>query len=143
MEQEIFALINKERNGVKPIPYGTLVWDEKLAGVARARAEEALATGEYGHNLPSGSPDPALTKIGYQKPARENIALPQSAAEAVKSWMDSTGHRASMLWPEARSIGVGVAVSKAPVKMHDEVHGGAVYEGIHVAVYAIFYASGK
>lgn len=139
MEREIFALINKERAGIKPVPYTALVWDEKLAAVARARAEEALATGEYGHDLPSGSLDAALTKIGYLSPARENATLRQSAVEAFKSWMDSPGHRASILWPEARSVGVGVAVSKTPVKMRDLERAGAVYEGIHVAVYAIFY----
>jgi len=139
MEQEIFALINKERASAKPVPREPLVWDEKLASVARARAEEALATGEYTHILPSGSPQTALAKIGYLNSACENAGLRRSAAEQVQGWMHSPPHASNMLWPEARSVGVGVAVSKAPVKMHDEVHGG-VYEDIHVAVYAIFYA---
>lgn len=138
MEREIFALINKERTSIKPVPYGALAWDDKLAAVARARAEEALATGKFTHDLPSGSLDVALTKIEYPDSARENAALALSAAETVEGWMHSPPHASNMLWPEARSIGVGVAVSKAPVKMHDEVHGG-VYEGVHVAVYAIFY----
>ncbi|MHB8927073.1 MAG: CAP domain-containing protein [Bacillota bacterium] len=146
MEREILALINKERSGVKPAPYTALVWDDKLAGVARARAAESIASGSGGHSLPSGLPSIALTKIGYLGSWAENVFATSEAGDSaaiaracVKGWMDSPGHRSNMLWPEARSIGVGVTVSEAPVNLLVKEHGGEVVKGIHVTVYAIFY----
>ena len=150
MEREIFASINKERTGIKPVPYGALVWDDKLAAVARARAEEALATGRFTHALPSGLPSVALARIGYLNPSSENALITTEGSDqaaivsgCVKGWMGSPGHRANMLSPEWQFAGVGVAVSRAPVNMRDEIHGGVEQKGVHVAVYAIFYASGK
>ena len=47
------------------------------------------------------------TLVHTTLPVSENIAMGQlSAAEVVQAWMDSPGHRANILNPEHRRIGV-------------------------------------
>lgn len=65
---------------------------------------------KFAHERPDGSgPNTVMKELGYKYSAfGENIAQGQkSAAEVVKSWMNSEGHRANILQDSFRHLGVG------------------------------------
>lgn len=98
------------------------------AGVGVSQTESAVIAGTNGERARSGLP-PLSVDAGLMNGARahaarmarsrqlvhgagvaENIGMGQtSAAEAVSSWMRSSGHRANMLNPSHTRIGVAVA----------------------------------
>ncbi len=66
----------------------------------------------YAHTAPDGSRpwDRAAAAGSRCRTVGENIACGQrSAAEVVRGWMNSPGHRANILRPEFTRIGVGLA----------------------------------
>ncbi len=103
--EESFAvldLINKERAkaGLKP-----LKMDKKLLDAAMKRAEENIVY--YDHKRPDGSTfntvDTSFSDMG------ENIAIGyHNAQEVMNGWMNSPGHKANILDPDYKSVGVGV-----------------------------------
>lgn len=103
--EKVVELVNAER--VKEnIPPLTL--DEELCKVSQIRADEIVGT--FAHTRPDGSDWYSLLKennISYST-AGENIAAGQSTPEEVVSgWMASSGHRANILNPNFKKIGVG------------------------------------
>ena len=112
MEREVLELVNKVRaeNGLS-----ALTWAEDVARVARAHSSDMINRNFFSHTNPDGlSPFDRLKNNGISyRTAAENIAYGQKTAEAVmKSWMNSSGHRANILNKNVKEIGVG-AVKKS------------------------------
>ncbi|MBD5785130.1 CAP domain-containing protein [Cellulosimicrobium terreum] len=88
-----------------------LVVDERLTAAAQLHSEDMLAQDYFDHtSLDGRSPWDRAKAQGYANPSGENIAKGQAtAADVVRAWMDSPGHRANILNCDFREIGVGYA----------------------------------
>lgn len=110
MASEVIRLTNIERvkDGSAPLQYHA-----GLQRAAMVRAEEI--TRKFSHTRPDGTTaETVLLDCGVSNGAGENIAAGQKTPEAVvRAWMNSSGHRATMLNPNAKYIGVGVC--KSPI----------------------------
>lgn len=96
----VLELVNQVRaeNGVAP-----LVWDSELEDAACLRAAECGLY--FDHTRPNGQDCFSLT----DKMNGENIAAGVGSAEQVVAlWMNSPGHRANILNPDFKSMGVGM-----------------------------------
>ncbi|MGW5903913.1 CAP domain-containing protein [Streptomyces althioticus] len=106
---EVVELTNRERAraGLPPLSR-----DPLLTTAARAHSADMVARDFYAHTAPDGSKpwDRAAAAGSRCRTVGENIACGQrSAAEVVRGWMNSPGHRANILKPEFTHIGVGFA----------------------------------
>lgn len=104
-EAEVIRLVNKIRTE-EGLP--ALTTNSSLSNAAALRAEEIVTL--YSHTRPDGSSCftvlPAFS-ISYRA-AGENIAAGQpTPAAVVNAWMNSLGHRANILNPKFKSLGVG------------------------------------
>jgi uncharacterized protein YkwD/uncharacterized membrane protein required for colicin V production len=105
-EAAMLHLVNSDRRqrGLQP-----MVMDERLRKVARAHAKDMLAHGYFAHTDPQGR-DPfarlSAAGIGYLA-AGENLAFAPSASAAHAGLMNSPGHRANILRPAFRRVGIG------------------------------------
>ncbi|MDI2588982.1 CAP domain-containing protein [Psychrobacillus sp. NEAU-3TGS] len=109
--QQVVDLTNQERAkaGLKALQI-----DTKLAQSALAKSQDMKNKNYFSHTSPTyGSPFDQMKSFGVTyKSAGENIARGQrSAAEVVKSWMASPGHKANILNPSYTHIGVGLSDS--------------------------------
>lgn len=109
IEQEILKLVNAERSkqGLSPL---TLNWE--LSRVAKFKSEDMRDSKYFSHNSPTyGTPFEMIKNFGISyKTAGENIAAGQKSAEDVmKSWMNSSGHKANILNKNYTQLGVGYA----------------------------------
>lgn len=113
-EQQVFALINEEREEEEAAP---LVHDAWLSEVARCHSEDMLARGFFSHTNPDGEdPFDRLANAGVTyRIAGENVAMlsnyPDPAEGVVEGWMDSAGHRENILRESFTHSGLGVARS--------------------------------
>lgn len=91
--------------------------DSRLAEVALVQAKAMSASGKVSHDV-AGPFSVRVAKLRKSK-AAENIAAGfLSFAETLKQWEDSPGHRANLLMPGARKVGVAsVANPKSPYRM--------------------------
>jgi stress response protein SCP2 len=107
---EVVAATNVER-ARHGLP--ALTVDARLAAAAQAHSDDMVRRDFFAHASPDGRQvwDRAVAQgYAYRKVA-ENIAAGQrSAAEVVRGWMDSPGHRANILDGELTQIGVGHAL---------------------------------
>jgi uncharacterized protein YkwD len=106
-EQQMFALVNKERfaQGLQP-----LTFDTRLQNLAREHSNDMFQRGYFSHYTPEGlSPFDRMdrAKITYQY-AGENLALAPSTTLAMQGLMNSPGHRANILNPNFHKVGIGV-----------------------------------
>ncbi|GDX62213.1 hypothetical protein LBMAG33_5230 [Candidatus Levyibacteriota bacterium] len=105
-EKNMLELINNERknNGLNP-----LVMNEKLRIVAQNQSRDMFANGYFSHTSLNGlTPFDRLRKMNISyKYAGENLALAPSAEIAMQGLMNSKGHRASILSPNFKQIGIG------------------------------------
>lgn len=94
-----------------------VVQDSKLAAVALVQAQAMSASGKVSHDV-GGAFSVRVAKLRKSK-AAENIAAGfLSFPETLKQWEDSPGHRANLLMPGARKVGVAsVANPKSPYRM--------------------------
>lgn len=100
LEQETFALINIERTktGAQPI-----VWNEKIANVARTYAKELIDNEFFAHTDQQGqNVHERLNAAGvYHFVSNENLAqIPRdglTAKQVVDGWMESPGHRSTIV----------------------------------------------
>ncbi|MFD3522615.1 CAP domain-containing protein [Streptomyces sp. NPDC058653] len=104
---DVVALTNAERGaaGLRP-----LAPDPRLTSAAQAHSDDMVARGFYSHTSPDGRQpwDRAAAAGCTHRGIGENIACGQrSAAEVVRGWMDSPGHRANILKPDFTHIGIG------------------------------------
>ncbi len=114
-ETEVLALLNRARAdaGLPPLDA-----DPSLAEVGRAHAVDMYVRGYFAHDTPEceagvvpGCRDPFnrmhAAGITYAT-AGENLALAPSARAAHEGLMGSPGHRANILDPRFRRVGIGV-----------------------------------
>ncbi|WP_242418029.1 CAP domain-containing protein, partial [Frankia sp. CpI1-P] len=99
--------IEREREGLAP-----LAVDPMLTAAAAEHSRDMVARGFFAHTSPDGrTVSDRVTDLGYRYArVAENIAAGQTTAEeVVAGWMQSPGHRANILIPQLRQIGVGHA----------------------------------
>ncbi|WP_381795986.1 CAP domain-containing protein [Streptomyces niveus] len=107
MASDVVALTNAERTAARLRP---LAGDPRLTTAAQAHSDEMVGQGFYSHTSPDGRQpwDRAAAAGCTHRGIGENIACGQrSAAEVVRGWMDSPGHRANILKPDFTHIGIG------------------------------------
>ena len=115
--QEVLDLVNAERAkyGLTPLVMG----DSKLTAAAQKRAEEIATVNS--HTRPDGSKCFTVLKEYNvtDAPTGENAAWGSvSPEEVVEAWMNSEGHRANILNPEARKMSVGYYYNSASTWGH-------------------------
>lgn len=105
-EEEMLRLLNEERikRGLAP-----LKMDEKIRMVARAHSEDMFRRGYFAHDSPDGvTPAERLDQAGIRyRVMGENLALAPDVQLAHKGLMESPSHRANILFPEYRKVGIG------------------------------------
>ena len=108
IEDRVVSIVNDERRkrGLRPLRH-----DHRLHRSARARSDDMAARGYFAHIAPDGkSPGDWMRELGYTAPAGENIACGQpDPPKVMMNWMNSPPHRANILHPAVRAIGVGVS----------------------------------
>lgn len=91
-----------------------LTINDALNAAAQARALDMKTHGYFAHHNPGTGkgPSEAIAEAAYAaRASAENIAKGnwRSSQALVQGWIDSPGHRANILNPEMREIGVGLA----------------------------------
>jgi len=106
-EKQLLDLLNAERakRGLQP-----LVADAKLTQVARQHSEEMLKLHYFAHeSQATGSPFDRMGRAGIRyRVAGENLAFAPNPERAHTGLMNSPEHRANILRPEFRKVGIGV-----------------------------------
>jgi uncharacterized protein YkwD len=110
-EKDVLALVNRDRAAAKLPP---VEWDAKLAEVARAHSRDMADHDFVGHVSPrTGTALDRVRKAGLEPElVLENVGRAYSAAEAESGFMASPGHRANVVEPKAKRMGVGVVLGK-------------------------------
>ncbi len=106
-EQGMLALVNQERTSRGLV---ALQMDDALVQLARSHADDMFKRGYFAHVTPEGKdPFDRMHDAGvtYQY-AGENLALAPTLQIAHDGLMNSPGHRANILNPNFRKIGIGV-----------------------------------
>lgn len=109
-ELKIVELVNAER---AKLGLRALAVDTKLSQVARLKSEDMRDKRYFAHQSPTyGSPFDMMRQFGITyRTAGENIAAGQrTPEEAMRGWMNSSGHRANILNSSFTHIGIGHAV---------------------------------
>jgi len=105
VEAEVFRLVNQTRRE-KGLP--ALVWLDELADLGRAHSQDMAVNNFFSHTSPRlGSPLQRAEAAGLPGTAENIAAGYESAAEIFQAWMASPTHRANILDPENRFMGVG------------------------------------
>lgn len=106
-EAAMLALLNHERTnrGLKPLSLNA-----QARAVARAYSADMFARGYFSHVNPEGkTPFDRMQAGGVQfNTAGENLALAPTLQLAHQGLMNSPGHRANILNPEYRTVGIGI-----------------------------------
>ncbi len=109
-DDDVVVLVNQERAAVGRPP---LKKAAELDAAASGHSDAMAIRDFFAHcDLDTGaSPWARITAAGYQySSASENIAAGYGSPAAVMAgWMSSAGHRANILSPDVREIGVGYA----------------------------------
>jgi uncharacterized protein YkwD len=111
-EQQLFQLTNQAR-AAAGLP--ALNWDDRLAALARARAQDMIVRDYFSHQIP---PDghtvfDVMSSVGYCfDVAGENIGWnnypdDQATSEIQAMFMNSPDHRANILGPAWDVVGIG------------------------------------
>ena len=92
--------------------------NSRLMRAAQIHAEQMARAGQLAHVLPSAAyprSEDRLAAADYRwQTYGENVALGQSnAAEVLKSWMHSPGHRTNILNRDFTEMGAGYAIDRA------------------------------
>lgn len=91
---------------------GALNLDPDLDAAAQGHADDMARRGLLSHTGSDGSDaGDRILRVGYRyREYAENISQGNAdVASAVQSWMNSPGHRANILLPGVRDLGVGFA----------------------------------
>ncbi|HEY1554498.1 MAG TPA: CAP domain-containing protein [Kofleriaceae bacterium] len=114
-ERRLLALVNRDRQAAG-LP--ALLWDERVAAVARAHSEEMRRTKVVEHISPTtgSAADRVRAANIHTGVVLENVARAYGVTEAHEGLMNSPGHRANMMSTQATHIGIGVVLG-------DEVSG--------------------
>jgi uncharacterized protein YkwD len=106
---QIVELINHERISRA---LTALVADPRLMAAAQSHSQDMASQEFFDHTGSDGStPGDRITREDYPWTFfAENLGCGYPTAEAmVQGWLDSPGHRANMLSPQAAHIGIGLA----------------------------------
>ncbi len=106
---ELVALTNTERSNQS---LGLLADNPLLDLAAQAKADDMAAKGYFAHVSPDGTqPWDFISAAGYDyKYAGENLAVRFiDSKDVVTAWMASPTHRANIVKPAYREIGIGLA----------------------------------
>lgn len=105
-EMEMFERVNKERKiaGVTP-----LIFDNNIRDVTRSHSSDMFKRGYFSHYTPEKfSPFDRLSERDIPFTfAGENLALAPSVDLAMQGLMNSPGHKANILSPNFKKIGIG------------------------------------
>lgn len=106
-EQQMVQMVNMERNKQNLAP---LVMESRLRDLARSHSQDMLERGYFSHFTPEGkSPFDRMAAAGITYSfAGENLAFSANVELAMQGLMQSPGHRANILSPNFKKIGVGV-----------------------------------
>jgi len=115
-QQDILNLVNAERKkaGLQPLKLNS-----QLAQAAQNHTNDMVSKGYFSHTSPSGGKMVMRVKAtGYAYTSiGENIAAGNAtAAGTMTQWMNSSGHRANILNPKFKELGVGYAPSQDQYK---------------------------
>jgi uncharacterized protein YkwD len=109
-EDKVTELVNAER---AKAGCGALRTDERLRNAARAHSADMAKQNYFSHVSQDGSSFvDRIARAGYPRnsAAAENIAYGYAtAADVVKGWMNSEGHRKNILNCAYKAVGVGLA----------------------------------
>ena len=107
LEQEMLEMLNKERerHQLKPLEA-----DTQLREMAREHSRDMFARSYFSHVSPNGRTpyDRAIKHNVRFLTIGENLALAQTLPIAHDGLMKSPGHRANILQPAFRKVGIGV-----------------------------------
>lgn len=108
-ERRLLALVNRDRQSAGLSP---LLWDDRVADVARKYSDEMRRTKVVAHLSPTtGSATDRIRVANIRTSVvLENIARAYSVAGAHDGLMNSPGHRANIMAPSATHIGIGVVL---------------------------------
>lgn len=87
-----------------------LVWDERIAAVARRHSEDMARRGYFSHETPEGvDPFERLRRAGIEfRAAAENIGEGDGGGERMlRGWLASPGHRANLESQATTHHGIG------------------------------------
>lgn len=134
-EEAILELLNRARAEEGLVP---LASDDALRDVGRAHVRDMYLRGYFAHETPecresarpgdeaAGCRDPfdrmRVAGIDYAA-AGENLALAPSPAAAHRALMESPSHRANILSPRYRHVGIGVYVGPYGLMVAQEFWG--------------------
>jgi len=122
LERQILELTNAERSkeGLQP-----LTVQAKLTRAAQSHTANMARQRKLDHVLDGQGPTERLTAVGYRGfPWGENVAAGYPDAPAVvRGWMNSPGHRANILKPAFREIGIGTAIADDGTPYYTQVFG--------------------
>lgn len=126
VEKGILEEINRERvaRGLKP-----LVWDDKVAELARLKSIEALETGLATHKSPKyGYANDMLLAAGIQLGTAGGVAGEYAGdsempKKAVGGWMNSPPHRKQILNEGFERIGIGAARASDVIMLNNGTSG--------------------
>jgi uncharacterized protein YkwD len=106
-QASILAAINaarQENGGHKPMAYS-----QKLEVAARSQAQLMASKDQLAHNL-GVTLRQRVTAAGYEGAVGENIAGGQrTLQQAIEGWLNSPGHRATLLSDKFTEFGLSVA----------------------------------
>ncbi|MDB4906690.1 MAG: stress protein [Gemmatimonadetes bacterium] len=125
----IITLTNRERTAAN---LASLSADSSLTCAAQLQADQMARLDRMAHELP-GQKYPTLVSrlkaAGYRYASTgENLAWGQrSPMEVLPGWMASKPHRANILAPDFRDMGVGYAVSASRKTYFVQVFGRRLY----------------
>ncbi len=113
LDLQLLQSQNADRSAAGLAP---LTWDDRLAAVARGRANDMAANGYFAHTSPSGeSAFTILQRMGIsyrlagENLARNNVPDSQSVQTAETGFMGSQTHRANILEPSFTRAGIAVS----------------------------------
>lgn len=105
-DQSFVGLTNRERE-LKNLP--ALKWNPALSSSAWAKATDMCRKNYWAHTAPDGTTGwTFMRQVGYTyQHVGENLARNFTSDEAtMEAWMKSPGHRANILKPNYRDIGI-------------------------------------
>lgn len=104
----LIALTNAQRTSAGLAP---LTYNGSLASSAYAKAQDMVTKGYWSHTSPDGiSPWTFISNAGYAyTTVGENLARDFSSDAAIMAgWMSSAGHRANILNPAFKDVGIAI-----------------------------------
>jgi uncharacterized protein YkwD len=133
IREAVICLHNEERQKAR---VALLSADERLTTAADLHAHDMVEQGYFAHDAPSGlNPFDRMRQAGYIARrivwnAGETIAWASGASATPRSvmnaWMGATAQRLTLLAPDFRHIGVGVALG-APVEREPDAAPAVTY----------------